>query len=61
MTYSVERAFPELFSIILAAALLAAFAPEGPLLRWIPIVAALGALVDFAVRAVHEWKRLVDA
>lgn len=56
-----ERALPDVFSIVLGAALLAAFLPEGPALRWIPLASAIGAVTVFTVRAVVEWKQLVAA
>ena len=56
-----EQALPDVFSIVLGAALLAGFLPDGPMLRWVPIIAAVGSIVVFTVRALIEWKRLVDA
>ena len=56
-----EKALPDVFSILLGAALLAALLPDGPMMRWVPILAAVGSIADFAARALIEWKRLVDA
>ncbi|XBH22421.1 hypothetical protein V5R04_04145 [Jonesiaceae bacterium BS-20] len=54
-----ERALPDIFSIVLGAALLAAFLPDGLLLRWTPVAVALGVVFVFAARAFTEWKQLV--
>jgi hypothetical protein len=54
-----ERAFPDVISIVLAAGLLSAFLTDGALLRWLPVVTAILALADFALRALFQWKELV--
>lgn len=54
-----ERAFPDVLSLVLAAALLSAFLTDDSLLRWVPSVTAILALADFALRALFEWKELV--
>lgn len=55
-----EKAFPDVLSLVLVAALLAAFLPDGPLLRWIPSIIAICAVTDFFIRASKEWKRMVS-
>lgn len=56
-----ERALPDIFSLMLAGALIAAFLPGEPILRWIPALVTVCALITFAIRALSEWQQLVRA